>query len=148
MALLVGADAHIGPFLNITYSRVAAFYRRGDVGIAPYAYTRGIVRHAEGPAADAAGPCSLLGQQFRDLDAVGGSALADLVAAAPEAEAIFVGQVGTDTSHIDDVLAGGIQRHGVLLVGQVIHQLHAGGILQHLPGLLHGDGTVEMHLLL
>ena len=88
----------------------------------------------------------LLHQQLRDLDAVGGGALADLVAAAPQAQAVGVGQVGTDTAHEHDVLSGGIQGHGVLLILQVIHQLHAGGLGQHLPGFLHGNAAVEAQL--
>ena len=69
----------------------------------------------------------LLGQQLGDLDGVGGGTLADLVAAAPQAQAVGIGQVGTDAADVDDILAGGVQGHGVLLGIQVIHQLDAGG---------------------
>ena len=86
----------------------------------------------------------LLYQQFRDLDAVGGSALADLIAAAPQAQAVFIGNVGTDTAHIDDVLSGGFQRHGVLLVLQIIHQLDTGGGGEDLPCFRYRNGAVKV----
>ena len=86
----------------------------------------------------------LLYQQFSDLDGVGGSALADLVTAAPQADAALVGQVGTDPANEDDILVGGVQRHGVHLLGQVIHQLTAGSIGDHFPGLFHSDRSVEV----
>jgi len=86
----------------------------------------------------------LLDQQFCNLDAVQGSALADLVAAAPQAQAVGVGQVGTDTANEDQILAGGLQRHGILLVSQVIHQLNAGSVLQNLAGFLYGNRAVKL----
>ena len=43
---------------------------------------------------------ALLEQQLSDLDGVGGSALADLVAAAPEVQAALVGQVFTNAADI------------------------------------------------
>lgn len=55
---------------------------------------------------------ALLEQQLRDLDGVGGSALADLVAAAPEVQTALVGQVLTNAADIDDVLIGRVERMG------------------------------------
>ena len=81
----------------------------------------------------------LLYQQLRDLDGIGGSALADLVAAAPQTDAVLIGQIGTDTAHEDDVLIGGLQRHGIALIGQIIHQLDAGSLGNRLTNLCNRD---------
>ena len=43
-------------------------------------------------------------QELRDLDGVCGRALADLIAAAPEAEAVVVRQVGANAAHVDQIL--------------------------------------------
>ena len=85
-----------------------------------------------------------LHQQLRDLDGVGSGALADLIAAAPQAQAVVVRQVGTDTADEHNILIGGVQRHGVLLVFQVVHQLAAGSLGDDLPCLLHGDRHIKV----
>ena len=54
---------------------------------------RGILKH-------------LLNQQLGDLDAVGGSALTDLVTAAPEADTVVIGEVGTNPAHEHQILVG------------------------------------------
>ena len=79
----------------------------------------------------------LFDQQLYNLDSVGSSALTNLVTAAPEADAAIIGQVGTDTAYEYDILIGGIQRHGILLLGKIIHQLYAGCVCQHLTNLLN-----------
>ena len=68
----------------------------------------------------------LLHQQLCDLDSIGGSALTDLVAAAPQADAVFISQVRTDPANKDDVLIGSLQRHGILFIGQIIHRRQPG----------------------
>ena len=78
------------------------------------------------------------------MDGVGGGAFADLVAAAPQAQAVGVGEVGADAADEDDVLVAGVQGHGVALIGQVVHQAAAGGVGDGFPGLGHGDGLIKM----
>ena len=82
---------------------------------------------------------ALLEQQLRDLDGVGGSALADLVAAAPEVQTALVGQVLTNAADIDDVLIGRVERHGVDLVLEVVDELAARGVCDELLGTLDAD---------
>ena len=71
---------------------------------------------------------SPLDQVLRDLDGVGRRALANLVAAAPERErahALGRGEVATDAADVDEVLVGGLERHGIAARGGVVHDLHA-----------------------
>ena len=89
---------------------------------------------------------ALLNQEFCNLDAVQRSTLTDLVAAAPQAQTVGIGQIRTDTANKDQILAGGFQRHGILLVIQVVYQLDTGSVLQNLTGFFHGNGTVEFQL--
>ena len=81
--------------------------------------------------------------QLSDLHSVGGCALSHLVAAAPQTDAAIIGEVGTDTAHEHQILAAGFQRHGILLILQIVHQLHTGSLGQHFSDLLHSYGNIE-----
>ena len=80
--------------------------------------------------------CGSLHQQFRDLHRVEGGALADLVAAGEEVQpdALGLGEVAADAADVDVVLVGGVERRGEAVVGAVVEQRHAGGLLH--PGLV------------
>ena len=80
-----------------------------------------------------------LHQQLRDLDGVGSGALADLIAAAPQAQAVVVRQVRTDTADEHNILIGGVQRHGVLQRVEIVNELHAGSGCDDLARTLDGD---------
>ena len=78
--------------------------------------------HADGtPAADP--PPSE--QRLEDLHGIECRPLLDLVAHAPERQAVFIGQILADAAHVDGILAGDEQRHRVNLVGRIVHQHHA-----------------------
>ena len=64
-----------------------------------------------------AGSKFLLNLQFCDLDGIEGSALANLITAAPQGNAAIMDQVGSDTAHEHQILIGSFQRHGVALIG-------------------------------
>lgn len=66
-------------------------------------------------------------QQLGDLHGVGGGALADLIAAAPDVQTVVTGQILPDAAHEHGVLIAGVQRHGVPAAGQIVHQTAAGG---------------------
>ena len=68
------------------------------------------------------GEAPLFQQEFGNLDGVGRGALPDLVAAAPQRQAVLVGQVVADAADEYDVLIAGLQRHGIALGREVIHE--------------------------
>ena len=77
--------------------------------------------------------------QLGDLHGVGGGTLAHLIAAAPEVQAVVAGKVVPDAAHEHDVLIGGIQRHGILLVLEIVHQAAACRLGDGGLGVGHAD---------
>ena len=71
------------------------------------------------------------------------SALADLIAAAPERQAVVVGQVRTDAADIDKILIGRVERHGILVVAEVVDQTAARRSGNGMACLADGHGLVK-----
>src|SRR5688500_9001548 len=67
-----------------------------------------------------------LDQQLGDLNRVGGSALAQVVADDPEVEAAVGARIAADPPDQHLVAAGGIGRHRIEAVGWVVDDHHAG----------------------
>jgi hypothetical protein len=83
---------------------------------------------------------------LRDLHRVHRRALADLVAAAPEGQAVAAaGDVLPDAAHPHQVLVGGVHRHGIEIVGGIVHHLHPRRGRQQLPGLVRRDGPLGLN---
>ena len=61
-------------------------------------------------------------QIFGDLDGIQGGTLLDLVADGPERQAVRVGQVFADTSHVNRVFAGDEEGHWVDFVCRIVLQ--------------------------
>ena len=59
---------------------------------------------------------------FGNLNGVEGCALANLVADEPERQAVGVGEVFADATHIDGVFAGEEEGHAIFLLLGVVHQ--------------------------
>mmetsp|Transcript_26341 Transcript_26341/g.56844 ORF Transcript_26341/g.56844 Transcript_26341/m.56844 type:complete len:353 (-) Transcript_26341:690-1748(-) len=78
-----------------------------------------------------------------DQDCVESSAAQQLVTADEEVEAFIAEDVvGTNPAHLDVILGGGGERHGVQIVGGVVDNNHAGG------GLERGQGGGQVDWLL
>ena len=92
-----------------------------------------------------------LSEQLRDLHSVGRCALANLVAAAPEGDAarhVRVGDVAPHASDPDEVLVGGVERHGVPVVRAygraIVHQLDTGRGIKRRMNRLELHRAVEL----
>src|SRR6476620_1963076 len=77
-----------------------------------------------------------LDQELRQLDRIGGSALAQVVGDDPDVEGALVAGVAADAADEDVVLAGGVDRHRVAAGGGVVDDGHARGRGEQLAGLL------------
>ena len=87
----------------------------------------------------------VLDQQLCDLHAVGGCALAHLIAAAPETQTVGIGQVGTDAADEHEILIRRVERHGILQRVEIVHKAAAGGGGDGRARLVHGDVVREVH---
>ena len=84
-----------------------------------------------------------LEKQLCDLNSIGCGALADLIAAAPQAKPIGIGEIGADAADINKILIAGIQRHGVNILRKVIDQAAAGSRCDGCAGFLYRNGTLK-----
>ena len=66
-----------------------------------------------------------LNQQLSNLNGVGGCALANLVAAAPQGNTLFKSKVRANTANKYDILVAGAKRHRILLVCGIVYQAAA-----------------------
>ena len=66
-----------------------------------------------------------------------------LIAHDEEFKRVIEGDVLTKSTHLDVVLSGGSQRHGIFEISDIVHELHAGRILQRLTREGDIDGLVE-----
>ena len=81
----------------------------------------------------------LFHKKLGDLNGIGGGTLTDLIPTAPKNDTLIVGQILTDTTHEDQILIAGIQRHGILLLGGIVHQNATGSSRNGSLDLIHGQ---------
>ena len=85
-------------------------------------------------------------QELGDLHGVGGSALTDVVADAPEIEGIRLAEILADAPHEHVVLPPGIERHRINVVRGIV--LHGDARLGSHQGadLLQGEGLAGFNV--
>ena len=80
------------------------------------------------------------------MDGVGGGALAQIVGDDPHHQAVDVGRVLADAANKGFVAAGGVDGHGVLGIGRIVGDDHAGERGEELPRIGGIHGPLELHV--
>ena len=60
-------------------------------------------------------------QELGDLNGVSCCAFSDLIAAAPDLQTIFIGEILADAANEHEILIGGIEGHGINLIAKIIY---------------------------
>ena len=69
-----------------------------------------------------------LAEDLGDLNGVQRGSLAKLVAGNEQADRFGIRQIASDTADKHVILAGSLQRHGKMILGRIVHNLHARGL--------------------
>ena len=82
-------------------------------------------------------------QKFRNLYAVCGCTLANLVAAAPQAQTVVIREIRANTSNIHKILIGGQQGHGVFKPVKLIYKFNSGRACNYFASLIYCNLVLE-----
>src|SRR5205814_1012868 len=93
--------------------------------------------------APAPGPASGFEQLFGNLDGVESRALEELIAANPEAKAVFHCAIFADASDLAIVAFGHVERQRIFVFGRFVHQVQTRRFLQDFARRFHRDRLLE-----